>query len=220
MTDTQAMDGLEAKVDELFWKAFQEINAEWHAHREWPELGLPLIGGYFGPRDGALSEEEIKIVMELIFKRFCEGREFNAILGMPNTATPLAKALKDFVPNATLLEMEKGSDKLSGVNEETEDVLIIDNALSTAATLFRGIRAVRGAGLTVAHTAVLYSWQLGGSMALNLAGQSISILRTRQTVFDSWVATGRMSEGSREKIDKNCKEFSIKAREHVLAQAL
>ncbi|MCH8986750.1 phosphoribosyltransferase, partial [Patescibacteria group bacterium] len=200
------------------WKAFREIDAEWRAHREWPELGLPLIGGYFGPRDGALSEKEVETVMKLVFKRFYEGREVSAILGMPNTATPLARALSGFMPNAVLLEMDKETGELSGVNERTKDVLLIDNALTTAATLFLGRRVVQDAGLTIVYTAVLYDWQLGGLMALDLAGNSIDILRNRQDLFDSWTATGLMSKESRARIDENCLEFKRKAERRILAQ--
>ena len=149
-----------------------------------------------------------KLAEEIRSQLFMSGIQFDYVAGIPYGGEPLVQAFLDLLPDGKAREAR--FDKIGqGSNRRVANfkiavppyqglawkkVLLIDDVLSSGASLLEAIAAVEKAGCKVAGIAVIVDREQGGReiLAKRVYGKMISVFRISQ-LLAFYVLTGKIS---------------------------
>ncbi len=160
------------------------------------------------PKPGPLTAELVSEIGRMLWIHAKGlGLEFDAICGLPNAGTPLAKAFwqalyddGQMVPNIILgkTETADGSRRIEGVLEaggaiKGDKVLVIDDLITRALSKLEGIEALESAGFEVTDVLVLVDREQGGKDDLDKRGIRLSNLMTLKGIVNKLFEASKIS---------------------------
>jgi len=168
------------------------------------------------PKPGPLTPELVAAIGRELWNLARDQRVHSAdrVAGVPNAGDPLAAALSE-VSGLPLLHLGKKEhadgrrvSTVEGDVIEEQDVLLVDDLITTAASKLEAITVLEQRGLGIRAVLVLVDREQGGADELLDHSVPFHALFTLTELLDLYVAEGRISREERKEITAYIRENS------------
>ncbi len=134
------------------------------------------------------------------------GLTFDRIAAIPYAAMPIGTAVALHLNRPMVYPRKEvksyGTGRaIEGRFEPGERAVVVDDVITSGASKLEAIQTLETAELTVRDIVVLIDREEGGREPLETRGYRVHAVLTLTTVLDALVATGRMSEATRQEIE-------------------